>query len=337
MSDMVTEMTGVSEIAGPESALQEMPKQSRLTEAVSLTKMLLKNVGALRKLRAMSPDEERYVRPPREYEIPSFHQSMRYCTSNEQYLRPTRWCNPREPEVIAMATELGAYELSDYEFAEAAYWFVKTKMAVEMRPLDSVSATLNRGTGTCYHLISVFIALCRAAGIKAQYKTYRMKLPPEFSLAADMTEQEAMLANAINKGTPEAEGEAYIDGTWVVAHVAMRPELFAVAGLPVTKFGEDSIDMTFELIPGTIQRFESLPLRIGVAMKAGMWLAPAIMERANISAQKRGLQGRLIIEKAGGVEAYDTNVRRMRDLYSLQEILSTAKLKRDEAIVFEKD
>jgi len=78
---------------------------------------------------------------------PQFHEDMRYSTSNEQYLRPTRWCTPREPDVVAMANELGAYELLDYEFAEAAYWFVKTKMVAEMLPLDNVSATLKRGTG----------------------------------------------------------------------------------------------------------------------------------------------------------------------------------------------
>jgi hypothetical protein len=333
----VTQVTQINEIAGQEPSPHKAPKRSGLMGALSHTKRMLKSAAALRKLRVMGPDEERYVRPPRQYEIPPFHESMRYCTSNEQYLRPTRWCNPREPEVVAMANELGAYEKTNYEFAEAAYWFVKTKMVAEMCPLDGVGATLKRGTGTCYHLISVFIALCRSAGIKARYKTYKMKLPPEFTLAADMTEQEAMVASMVNRGTPEAEGEVYIDGKWVVAHVAMGPELFAVAGLPVTKFGEDSIDMTFELIPGTIKRFESLPLRVGIAMKAGKWLAPAVMERANISTQKRGLQGRLIIEKAGGVEAYDQNVRRIRELYSLEELLSIAKLKRDEAIVFEKD
>ena len=77
----------------------------------------------------MGPDEERYVRPLREYEIPPFRESMNYCTSNERYLRPTRWCNPREPEVIAMANELGAYELSDYEFAEAAYLVCQDQIA----------------------------------------------------------------------------------------------------------------------------------------------------------------------------------------------------------------
>jgi hypothetical protein len=35
-----------------------------------------------------------------------------------------------------MANELGAYELSDYEIADAAYWFVKTKLVVEFLPLN---------------------------------------------------------------------------------------------------------------------------------------------------------------------------------------------------------
>ena len=112
-------MTQVSEIT--ERGSQELPKQSRLGWGLTVAKLLLTNPAALKKLMVMGPDEERYVRPPREYELPPFRESMRYCTSNEKYLRLTRWCNPREPEVIVLANELGAYELSDYEFADAAY------------------------------------------------------------------------------------------------------------------------------------------------------------------------------------------------------------------------
>ncbi len=324
-------MTQVSEITEQEYTSQELPKQSRLTEAASLAKMMLKNPASFRKLRVMGPDEERYVRPPREYQIPPFHEDMRYSTSNEKYLRPTRWCNPLEPEVVAMANELGAFELSDYEFAEAAYWFVKTKMGVEMRPLDSVSATLKRGTGTCYHLISVFIALCRAAGIKARYKTFMMKLPDEI-MSRDTTEELAMTREVFNRGTPEGEGEAYIDGEWVVAHVAMRPELLAVYGLPITKLGEDSIGLTFKLIPGTIKRFESLSLRLGIALKAGMWLAPAVMERATLTARVRLPRGRQVIEEAGGIEAYDQKVREKLKLSS-----PVIEVEHEEALVFEED
>ena len=329
-------MAQVSELPEQGQRSEEFPKRSKVSGRLTAGRMLLSNSGALKKLMVMGPDEPRFVRRPREYELPKYRKGTKHCKSNEKYLRPTWWCNPREPLIVAMAHELGAYELSDYEFAEAAYWFVKTKLAAEMRPLDSASAVLKRGTGMCYGLTSLWLALCRAVGIKGRYQVFTMHLPDEVTSMVS-SQQSTMTVDFFNRGTPEAQGEVYVDGKWTIGHVAMRPELFAVAGLPVTKFGEDSIDMTFELIPGTVQRFESLPLRIGIAMKVGMWLAPAIMERANVSAQKRGLQGRLIIEKAGGVEAYDTNVRRMRELYSLQELLSTAKLKRDEAIVFEKD
>ena len=112
-----------------------------------------------------------------------------------------------------MANELGAYELSDWEFAEAAYWFVKTKFVVEFLTFNSVSETLERGTGTCLHLNSVWVALCRAAGIKARYKTFNMMLPP--SLAPDMvSERGRETAEMFNRGTPEVEGEICIDGRW---------------------------------------------------------------------------------------------------------------------------
>ena len=312
-------MTQVSEITDQGHTSRELPKQLRLGMGLTFAKMMLKNPGALRRFMVMGPDEERYVRPPREYELPPFRERMRCCTSNEPYLRPTRWCNPREPEVIAMANELGAYELSDYEFAEAAYWFVKTKLVLEMLPLDSVSATLERGTGTCYHLTSLWIALCRAAGIKARYKTLIVTLPNEI-LNFETDEREAMTIDMFSRGVPEGEGEVCIDGKWVVGHVAMRAEIYARAGLPITKFGEDSIGLTLELIPGTIKRFESLPWRLGITTKALMLLAPAAMERANVVFAAEIPRGRNAIEEAGGIEAYDQNIRRQRELFSEEEI-----------------
>ena len=45
-------------------------------------------------------------------------------------------------------------------------------MTLEIAPIDGVAETLRRGTGTCFDLITVFIALCRAAGIPARYKIY---------------------------------------------------------------------------------------------------------------------------------------------------------------------
>lgn len=337
-------MTQVSEITEQGHTSQELPNQSRVGVLLAVAKMLLKNPKAVKLLMVIS-DEERYVRPPREYEIPPFRDDMQYCTSDEKYLRPTRWCNPREPEVIAMANELGAYELSDYEFAEAAYWFVKTKLANEMLPLDSVSATLKRCTGTCYHLASVWIALCRAAGIKARYKEFSVMVPDAVmslgvteSLNLGVTEQEMITTAFFNTGMTHGEAEACIDGKWVVANVGMRAEIHAQAGVPITKFGEDAIGLTFKLIPGTIKHFESISLWRGITMKAWMWLAPVVKERSSIVFKGASLLGREVIEEAGGIEAYDQNARRRKgELSAIEEEITrlTQEAKRQQVVEFE--
>ncbi|MGZ4894285.1 MAG: transglutaminase domain-containing protein [Halobacteriota archaeon] len=322
-------MAQSSEIKEQSYTSQELPEQSRLGEGLAWATVILKSPARLRKFRVLGPDEERYVRPPREYELPEYREGMTHCTSNEKYLRPTRYCNPREPEIVAMANELGAYELSDYEFADAAFWFVKTKLVTEMLPLDSVSATLKRGTGTCYHLISVWIALCRAAGIKARYKTFKMKLPDEMMSLERSGANSRELFNT--GGTPEGEGEVCIDGKWVVGHVAMRPEIYARLGQVIPKLGEDAIGLTFKLVPGTIKRFESIPLSLGIGMKALMLLAPATMERLNASVQTKMLpEGRKVIAEAGGREAYDTMARERLKLSS-----PTIKAEGDTALIFE--
>ncbi|MGB9370470.1 MAG: transglutaminase family protein [Halobacteriota archaeon] len=313
---------------------QEASKPTGLAIGPVIRKMLA-NPGALKKMRMMEPDEERYVRPPREYELPEYRQGMKYCKSNEKYLRPTRWCNPREPLVIGMANELGAYELSDWEFAEAAFWFVKTKFIAEFLALNSVSDSLRRGTGTCMHMNSVWIALCRAAGIKARYKSFNMMLPP--SLTTGKTERGRETANMFNRGMPEIEGEVYVDGKWVVGHVAMRPEYLARGYLPIPRFGEDAIGLTFPLAPGaTIKRYESIPLWMWFVVKAMMSFIPASMERANLVVLKALLTGSQVIEEAGGLEAYDRAARSKSESLPVDEIVRRMKAAmRPELVEFE--
>jgi hypothetical protein len=320
-------MTQVSEVTEYASAAHEAPKRSNLKKGVKFAILLLKNSSFRKKLRkytVMGPDEERWVRPPRAYELPEYREGMKRCTSNEKYLRPTRWCNPREPLVIAMANELGAYELSDWEFADAAYWWVKTNLISEILPLDSMSATLRRGTGTCMHATSLWIALCRAAGIKARYKELRtmmneaaMGLDATQILDLDETEQ-ATLQDLLNVPIKHALGEACIDGQWVVADPGHRVEHYAQYGAPVLKLGEDAAGLVLTPIPGKIRRFESLPLRVGITMRLQTWLAPVAMERGNITLSAP--LGKKIIKEAGGIEAYDRNARRRRDLYATDEI-----------------
>ncbi|MEF8879744.1 MAG: transglutaminase domain-containing protein [Candidatus Thermoplasmatota archaeon] len=275
--------------------------------AFSLAKLLLTtNPSDLKKLRKIDPDDERYKRPPRPYDIPKYSQDMKVCKSDEKYLRPTLYCNPQAPEVVALAHKLGAYKVSDREFAENAFNFVKEKMTLEILPFNPVEKSFRRGTGTCYHLITCFIALCRAAGIKARYKIFAMNMIQNWYDA--IVEVDPLIKkwyDSMGYFMLEGEGEAFIDGEWTVAHVGPRAERQAAAGIPITRFGEDSIGSWFFEIPGTTMRMESIPFLLGSSSKFLKKLAPGSMERVNISILKQIEKGKKIIEEAGGVEAYN--------------------------------
>lgn len=281
---------------------------------VSLAKVLLTTRPSdLKKVRAIPKDGTHHVRPPRSYDIPKYDASMKCGVTNEKYLRPTMFCNPCHPDIVAMAHHLGAFKKSDYEFAQAAFTFVKEQCVLEILPLDGVEHTLRRGTGTCFHLISLFIALCRAAGIKARYKMFAMNMIKAWRDAVvDVDPLVKKWYDSMGYFMIEGEGEAFIDGKWVVAHVGPTAERQAAAGIPITKFGEDSIGVWFFALPGTLMYLESIPYGLGGSTRFLRVLAPGSMERVNMSILQQIERGRQIIKNAGGKTAYDKKARQNR-------------------------
>ncbi len=321
-------MAQFKDITNHKSTSEEM-KTSTLEVAVLFIKTLLMDPAALIRFRVMRHGEERYIRPPRPYDLPVFHQDMRYCISDEKYLRPTLYCNPHEPEVISMATKLGAYKLPDHEFAEAALKFVKHNMQLEVCPFNNVAETLKRGTGTCYHLINVFVALCRAAGIKARYKAFSFVLrEDQRNLLLGMDPLFGKMYEAVNMFS---QGEAHVDGKWLDADVALSAEMDAVRGQPITKLGEGLIGSQSNAgESGTVKHFESMPSFLTTVFKVQKFLMPAVVERINVAAQRQNTLGRKIIEEAGGKEAYDQKAREKLKLFS-----PITDFKDSKAIVFE--
>lgn len=279
--------------------------------ALSIGKLLVTRAGEVQRLRQTGAAEVRYVRPPRRYALPPYDPQMRVCRSRARYLRPTRFCNARAPEVVALAHALGAYQVTDAEFAQAAFEFAKEKLVLEIAPIAGVERTLRRGTGTCFELISVFIALCRAAGIPARYKLFATNMIEAWRAAtidADPLLQQwyASLGYFLLEG----EGEVYIDGQWVVAHVGPTAERQAAAGIPITRLGEDAIGTWFEAKPGTIMRLAALPPGLALGSRLLHRISPASMERVNVSVLRQIERGREVIAAAGGVAAYDMQARR---------------------------
>lgn len=277
----------------------------------SLVKTLMLNPGDLKKLRVIHQGEERFVRPPRPYELPVYREGMKCGVTSEKYLRPTLDCNPCAPEIVAMAHALGAFQVSDFEFTKRAFEFVKEQVQLEIVPMNSAEETLRRGSGTCFHLITLFIALCRAAGIKARYKMFAMTMIKAWydaMVGADPLVKKWY--NAMGFFTIEGEGEAFVNGKWMVAHVGPTAARQASAGIPITTFGEDSIGVWFFPVPGTIMTMESMPYGLGGSTRMLYKIAPASMERVNISIQMQEAMGRKVIAEAGGVAAYDAAARK---------------------------
>ncbi len=297
--------------------------------AVLVAKTVLKNPATIVRFWVMSAGEERYVRPPRRYELPAYHDGMRHCTSDEKYLRPTLYCNPREPVVIAMANDLGAYEKPDYEFAEAANEFITHNMTLAVCPFTDVGTTLKRGTGSCYNMMNVFVALCRAAGIKARYRGVKRAMTEE--------RQEAMLSLDPFYGEIYGAmadvfglGEACIDGVWMGADFTASPEIQAVRGLPIKKLGEGLMASETVNDPSQGWHSESMPRFAARGMTMLRWLAPAMNERVNVGILRQYALGRKIIEEAGGIEAYN---QRAREKWGLTSPVIEAK--DNPALVFE--
>ena len=263
-------MTGLREIKEKGYFPQKTQIKLFTAGAVNFVKLFVRNPGDVKKLQKMDKVDGRYIRPKREYEIPEFSSDMNFCKSNEKYLRPTLWCNCRAPEVVALANKLGAFKKTDYEFAKDAFNFVKEKMPLEILTLNPVEETFRRGTGTCFHLITAFIALCRAAGIKARYKMFAMNMIQAWvdsTVGVDPVVKKWY--DSMGYFFIEGEGEAYVDGKWIVAHVGPKAERQAFNGVPITKFGEDSIGVWFFPIKGTIMRLESIPYGLGAMIKIG--------------------------------------------------------------------
>jgi hypothetical protein len=276
----------------------------------SVAHLLITSASDVKKFRRPAPSEARYVRPSRRYELPPYVEGTGRPRSRECYLRPTRYCNPCAPEVVALADALGAGRLPVREYAEAAFFFAKEKLTLEIAPIDSVEASLRRGTGTCFDLISVFIALCRAAGIPARYKIFATDMVQAWRQAViDVDPLLKKWYDALGYFLLEGEGEAYVDGEWVVAHVGPTAERQAASGIPITRFGEDSLGVWFRAKPGTIMRPEALPPGLAAGSRALHAISPGSMERVNISVCQQIERGRQVIAEAGGSAAYDRRAR----------------------------
>lgn len=246
--------------------------------------------------------------PP--YKIPEYKEGMRYCKSNERYLRPTHLCNSRAKEIIAMANELGAYKEEPWDFANNVFRFVKENIKLAFVGLDREVDTLRRGTGTCIHQLSLFAALCRAGGLKARYKLYSLALVEP--LYQNMVEVSPIMKDwydALGAFMLHGTAEVYVEGEWVTADPTFTPEYEVAMGIPLAKLGDDPMGMWNYPVEGTTMILEGLPYGVGIAWNFLVnFLARGERVKIDRSLEKAREEGRRIIREKG-LEEYDRSRR----------------------------
>ena len=309
-----------------EAAQRDAPGSTLFERITRLPAIISKVPSTVKTMRRMGPDEKRYLPPPRAYELPEYREGMQYCTSKEKYLRPRRLTNPRDHNVVALANELGAYELSDREYAEAAFWWVKTNLWWELGKWRGVGNVLAVGRGNCWNFNNVLVALCRCAGIKCRFKAFKMEMWQ--SAAEELQEYDQGLTLGSGKPLPEAEPEIFIDGTWEPAYVAQNSRMSAAAGFPVCELGESGAGLYFDVVPGSTQFLETVPLQMAYAPTLMGIFIPATVERINVAVMEAQENGRKDIEKVGGLEAYNRIARKRRASFSPDEIMELMREER---------
>jgi hypothetical protein len=274
-----------------------------------LIKFSICNLGKIRSLGRAKLPGKKYIRPPRRFAIPGYQPEMKYCNLNLKYLRPTLFCNSHAPEIIALAGHLGAYQKSDWEFAESAFEFVKRNITIELIALDGVENTLLRGTGTCLHRLALLVALCRTAGIKTRHRFYTLTSIDTL----DETVGDNLLArqwsDRLGNLMLHGEAEVLIDEKWVVGSIGLTAERQASLNLPITRFGEVSLGVWYTADPESIIPLESIPAGLNVLTKIVFKMAPAAIDKANANLLEQCHRGRVILEEKGE-QAYDDEARR---------------------------
>ncbi|MBU4272031.1 MAG: transglutaminase-like domain-containing protein [Planctomycetes bacterium] len=117
-------------------------------------------------------DTDRYVLPdekklPREIRL---------------YLTPSPKIESRSPRIRELAKTIGAGEKNAWKKVEAIYDWVREKVKYQNGPLKGALAALKDGAGDCEELTSLFIAICRAAGVPARTVWVPGHCYPEFYL-----------------------------------------------------------------------------------------------------------------------------------------------------------
>jgi len=255
------------------------------------------------------PDGPQNLKPATlPYEIPPYTSDMQHCASDERYLRPTYLCNPLEPKIIAMANKLGAFKKSDWDYAEEVFKFVNGNIRIDFSPMKTALQTLLWGHGTCIDKLSLFLALCRTAGIPGRYRLYSpqgVEALYDIYMSADPLVKKWV--DALGFFVLHGSAEVKIDNKWVISDVSADFYHAPAVNVPIPHFGENPADLWIRPAKGVMQP-EGLPLGLKLVGSLPFILFGGIGRAINANVNINYEKGWEIFQKLD-IDEYDKKVR----------------------------
>lgn len=247
--------------------------------------------------------------------------------SQEPYLRPTLYCDSHAPEVVALADELRQGARNDWEYAQAIYNFVCSKIIFTIVPLPGrgVVETLEVGCGTCLDKLNVLVALARAGGIPARFcfvdapfsTTHMERVEPDHAGRSEAPGADADRHRGLEMPWRQRQLHPYaeleIGNFWIPADPTLDDEGAAGLGQPLPRLGYDSL-MLQDLAGGMIDRKEEIPAEHPV------WIARrffcrhtcgSLQQCLNLAYEELRTRGGQILKKDGR----DEYIRQTRRFY----------------------
>jgi hypothetical protein len=133
---------------------------------------------------------------------------------NEKYLHPTHGCESDAPEIRGKLREIIGDEKDKTRIAEKIFYWVRDNIRYELDPIIGTIGILKRKTGACVDKSSLFISLCRAAGIPARYLILTARL---------ITKKDIGIPEINHCAT-----EILLNGEWKVIDPTFDPSLLSI-------------------------------------------------------------------------------------------------------------
>ncbi len=227
----------------------------------------------------------------------------------EEYLQPTFCCESDNPKIIALSNILGAYEKDKMTYANACFEWVKRNVKFRITTLiRGAKDALDDREGMCIDKQGLFMALCRAGGIPARYRSYPLEFKEETRMgwidAGGGVLKESY--DTLQHFMGHTCAEIYVDEKWIVADPTFSPKYEAGLGIPISHLGEDISAWSYKV--GNTIRFAEIPRWFYMMLKFSDLATTDIMDRINQQIIKDERRGEKILKEMGEGE-YDRKIR----------------------------